>query len=215
MPEKRLEIISSLLNKEDCLIDIGCDHAYVCIELAKKGADKILATDIHEKALKSAKKNIEKNGFQSIIDCQLSDGLEKINTEGFNTIVIAGMGTSTIKHILSDQKKLNSIQKIILQSNNDLSELRLFMKQIGYAIKKEYVVLEKKHYYTIILYQKGKQKLKKRELELGFYQENLQEYYQYLIKKYEIIRNKIPKKNRKKRYHLKQKIKWLQNWIQL
>lgn len=215
MQYNRLDAICSLLNASDKLIDIGCDHAYVSIDLAKKGAKKILATDIHEKALNVAKKNIEANGLQNIITCQLSDGLENIDTTNFNTIVIAGMGTSTIKHILSNQEKRKPIIKIIVQSNNDLPELRSFMNQAGFAIQKEIVVLEKKHFYTIILYKKAKQKLKKRELEFGFFQENLQEYYDYLLKKYETILKEVPKKKIKKRYQLKKKIKWLNKWKKL
>ena len=48
MKQKRLEAICSFLTTEDKIIDIGCDHAYVPIYMAKKGATHILATDIHE-----------------------------------------------------------------------------------------------------------------------------------------------------------------------
>ena len=61
MKQKRLEAICSFLTTEDKIIDIGCDHAYVPIYMAKKGATHILATDIHENALNVAKENIKKS----------------------------------------------------------------------------------------------------------------------------------------------------------
>ena len=57
----RLKSIANLVDSNDVVADIGCDHAYVPIYMAKKGATHILATDIHENALNVAKENI-KNG---------------------------------------------------------------------------------------------------------------------------------------------------------
>ena len=61
MKQKRLDAICAFLDPNDCIIDIGCDHAYVPIEMAKRGAKKILATDIHEKALEIAKKTFKES----------------------------------------------------------------------------------------------------------------------------------------------------------
>lgn len=213
MKQKRLEAICSFLTNKDHLIDIGCDHGYVCIKMAKENAPKIIAADIHEKALESAKKNIKKEGFQKKITCILSDGLEKIDTTDYDTIVIAGMGTSTMIHILDLTEKLNPIKKIILQSNNELDVLRKFMNEIDYALEKEKVVFEKGHYYTIMKWIKKKQKLSKKELCFGLFQKENLNYYKFLLEKDCQIQKNIPFLKWKKRTKINWRIKTLKSYI--
>ena len=43
-------------------------------------------------------KNIKSHNLK--IETVLSDGIEKVNLDGINTLVISGMGTKTILHIL-------------------------------------------------------------------------------------------------------------------
>ena len=106
MQSKIIKAILSLLDACDNIIDIGCDHAYVAILMAHKGSKKILATDIHKGALEIAKANIKKEGLENIIQTKLTDGLVSIDTKEYNTLVIAGMGTTTIISILSLKEKL-------------------------------------------------------------------------------------------------------------
>ena len=58
MKQKRLQAICAYLNVQDKIIDVGCDHAYVAIWMARLGTQQILATDIHEEALNMARKNM-------------------------------------------------------------------------------------------------------------------------------------------------------------
>lgn len=213
MRTKRLEAICSFLTKEDKLIDIGCDHAYVCLEMAKRKAPKILATDIHPGALEIAQKNIATANMSDKITCQLSDGLKEIASEFYDTLVIAGMGASTIKHILSNQEKLKTIEKIIIQSNNELDQVRKFMNDLGYFLKEEKVVYEKKHYYVIMNYQKGTKKQSKKEIAFGLYQKENQDYYKYLKNKYQEIIQTIPFRHGWKRLKLKRKIRILSKYL--
>ena len=58
---KRLASIASNIDKEDKVVDIGCDHGYLSIYLkAVNGNKVVIATDINENALNMAKKNINK-----------------------------------------------------------------------------------------------------------------------------------------------------------
>ena len=192
MQSKRIKAILSLLDACDNIIDIGCDHAYVAILMAHKGSKKILATDIHKGALEIAKDNIKKEGLENIIQTKLTDGLVGIDTKEYNTLVIAGMGATTIISILSLKEKLKSIKKIIIQSNNDLDILRKYMVSINYKINKEIVVYEKGHYYTIIQYEKGKETLKPYEYLYGKYNKDNKEYYEYLSLKLDELLAKVP-----------------------
>lgn len=187
---KRLQVIVSYLNQEDKIIDIGCDHAYVMIEMALKGCQTLLASDIHEKALEIAKKNIREADV--FVETKLSDGLRNVETKNYDTVVIAGMGENTIEHILNETEKLNPIQKLILQSNNDLPALRKYIETIGFYIEDETVVFEANHYYTVMLCYRGGKKLSQEELEFGIYKKENLEYYSYRKNKLENIRRKVP-----------------------
>ena len=150
MKQKRLEAICSFLAIEDRFIDIGCDHAYVPIYMAKKGATHILATDIHENALNVAKENIKKNHLENTIETLLSDGLDNVDTKNYDTLVLAGMGANTILSILDNKEKIEPIRKIIIQANNDLEKLRQTMMSQKYLLKEEKILEEKGHYYVIL-----------------------------------------------------------------
>ena len=173
----RLETILSLLSPNDKIIDIGTDHAYIPMEIAKKGANKVLATDIHRNALEIAQKNIQKNHLENKIETKCTDGL---------------MGTSTIKHILI-KEKLKNIKKIILESHNDLEELRIFMNELEYTLKEEKAVKEREKYYLCMKYEKGKETLTEEEFLFGKKVSSNQFYYEHLKETYESLLSKVPK----------------------
>ena len=178
MNSSRIQKIASLITKDNIVIDIGTDHAYLPIYLITKlGFNKIIATDISQNVLKQAIANIQKYHLEDKIKIYCTDGLKDIN-EKYDTIVIAGMGTNTIKNILGNGVLCN---EIILQSNNELPNLRLFMQDLGYKIIKEEVVLEKGKYYVIIKYHEGKEKLSYEDVYFGKHQNK--EYLTYLFNK--------------------------------
>ncbi len=205
MKQKRLNAIFSFLNSEDKVIDVGCDHAYIAIAHAKQTKNHTLATDIHENALQIAKENILKNHCEEKITCILSDGLKKVDTTNYDTLVIAGMGFHTIQQILSETEKCLPIQKLIIQSNNELENLRKFVNHQGFALMDEMVVEEKGHTYIIMKWIRQKQKLPKLVAELGIYKPENQKYYQDLYEENKKIQSIIPI------HHIKEKIKlWKQ-----
>ena len=64
----RLKTIASLVPHGARVCDVGTDHAYLPIHLITEGGVKsVIATDLNEKPLQNAKKNLEKN-FLSVIN---------------------------------------------------------------------------------------------------------------------------------------------------
>lgn len=213
MTPLRIKTITSFIEKEDRVVDIGCDHAYLAIDLVKsKKCQRVVASDIHEKALNSAIKNIEKEHLEKEIPTILSDGLENIDQKEIDTIVIAGMGTSTILHILKKVEK-DKIKKMVLQSNNDLYHLRKQTKKMGYYLQEEKVIYEKGHYYNIGKYTKEKRRLKKFELYFGLYDKKNMDYYRSLQKEYQKINTKITYKHFKKKINLFYKLHLLKKYL--
>lgn len=166
----RLQAVADFITVDNTkIIDIGCDHAFLSIYLANKYKDvKIIASDVNKNALESAKNNISKANLSDRIDIRLGNGLDVVETNDINTVIISGMGANTIVGILKYAKdKLTNVNNIIIQSNTDLTFLRKNLMNIGYYIEDETLVEDKKIIYTVIKFTKGKRKYNYKELYLG------------------------------------------------
>lgn len=211
---KRLASIASNIDKEDKVVDIGCDHGYLSIYLKAVNGNKIvIATDINENALNMAKKNINKNSI--LIETRLGNGLDVIKHNEVDTIIISGMGCNTILNILK-KNKLKYIKKIVIQSNTDIPLIRKYINKLGYTIKNEQLIIDKNIYYIIITFTKGKHKYTKKELYFGpiLLKENnylFNEKKAIELNKLEEILKKIPSKKIITKYKLKKLIKLYKN----
>jgi len=197
---KRLNTIASFIKNKSNVVDIGCDHAYLDIYLIKNKNCKCIACDINENALNNAKKNIKNYDLIDKIDNKLTDGINGINIKKTDTIVISGMGTNTIIHILSNKKLSNNI---IISSNNDIEKLRLFMMSINYYIFNEKFILDNNKPYIIINFKKDNKKYSKFEYKFGPICLKDKEYLDYCIKKIKYIKSKIPNKYISRKLYLR------------
>ena len=99
--------------------------------------------------------NLKKYNLEKKIKLIRQNGIENIDSN-IDTIVLSGMGTSTILDILfKNPLKLKNVSNIIISSNNDYFILRKTMVNNGFYIKDERIVFENGKYYPIILFNKG------------------------------------------------------------
>ena len=193
---KRLKTIASFIDKDDKTIyDVGCDHALLDIYLANKYKNiSFYAMDISPKCIEKANENIKKYDFTDRIKTIINDGLKNIELSNGSTLIISGMGAHTIINILNNCD-IKKFKKIIVQSNNDLELLRRQIVSIGFLIKNEVTVFDKKH-YVIILFTPGKGDYSVAEYVYG--PELLKNinanrtYFQFLYDKYNQIYKNIP-----------------------
>ena len=149
----RLRMIADLVPKCQSLCDIGTDHAYVAIYLAKKGiAEKIIAADIKKGPLAQADKNIALFEAGNIIETRLSNGFEKIADGEVECAIIAGMGGETIAEILENEK---GCKYFVLQMQTAHKHLREYLSSHGYIICDEAVCREERKMYTAMLVMRG------------------------------------------------------------
>ena len=147
---------------------MGCDHALLSIYvvLNKKNV-KAIASDINEGPLKTAKCNVKKYNLENKIIIKQENGLNAYQN-GVDTVILAGLGSTTIVNILERKKEvLDNINRLIISSNNDYYYLRKSIIRLGYKIVNEKIVCDKKKYYPIIVFEKGKEKYNKFELKYG------------------------------------------------
>lgn len=127
MLDKRLELCAEFVSGKGTVCDVGTDHAYLAVELIKSGkCEKVIASDIKEGPLESARKNVEKYGVEDKVELVLSDGLENINPDGVTDVVIAGMGGETIVSIL-ESCYFGIDHRLILQPMTKPEILRKFL----------------------------------------------------------------------------------------
>lgn len=215
---KRLTCIADMVDDGANIVDIGCDHGLLDIYLVKNKKNiKVIASDVKQSALDNAVTNIKRAGLSNKIKTVLSDGLESIDTSNLDTIIIAGMGAHTMVGILySNLSKLNNINTIVMQSNNDIDFLRKKVTSIGYYIEAEELVREKNIIYTIIKFKKGHKFYSSKELYFGpvLIKNNsklFQDKVKLEIKKLEIILSLIPKGHFLYKYKTKRKLKMCKN----
>ena len=189
---KRLRVICNLVDKKTNVVDVGCDHGLIDIYLTINNNNKCIASDINENALNSAKENIKKYNLEDKIETVISDGLKNIKLPKNNTVIICGMGTHTILDIIKNSN-YKKIKNLIIQSNNDLYLLRKEITKLGFYIYRDIKIEDKKIFYTIIKFKRGKRKYNRFELLYGINLNNT-DYINNEIEKNNKIYSNLPKK---------------------
>ncbi|MDE7385308.1 MAG: class I SAM-dependent methyltransferase, partial [Anaeroplasmataceae bacterium] len=121
----RIKRIASLCKGSKVVCDIGCDHAYALVYAIKEyGVEQGIAADIAEGPLSNARKTIEEYHLEKQIKTILSDGFDAINSDSFDTAILAGMGGILICDILKRALPKLRNKKLILEANSDIYRIR-------------------------------------------------------------------------------------------
>ncbi len=147
----RLKTIASLVPIGARVCDVGTDHARLPIYLKQTGiAKSVIATDLNEKPLEFAKKNIEKSGIDGIT-LRLCNGLAAVKNGEADTVIIAGIGGEVISLILGNCNWIkNSSITLILQPTTSPEVLRKLLISKGFNILTETPLYENGKIYSIM-----------------------------------------------------------------
>lgn len=147
----RLLACAEYVHSGDVVADVGCDHGYLGIHLLTGGiADRIIASDINEGPLQSARRNAQKYGVQDKMSFHLSAGVRDIPRD-FDVMVCAGMGADTMVSILEDAPWLKSDRyRLVLQCQSKTPLLRRYLSEKGWYIAKESVLKDGRFLYTVM-----------------------------------------------------------------
>lgn len=145
----RLSSVAALVKQDAAIADIGTDHGYIPVYLAEKKVIKsAVASDINEGPLNSCISLVKEKGFENIIRTKLSNGLDSLDENDFDTIIIAGMGGELISDILSRHSYVKD-KHIILQPMTHPEVARKFLYDNGFEIKNDIIVKDGRHYYNV------------------------------------------------------------------
>lgn len=163
---KRLQMVVDLVPEKEGikLAEIGCDHAYCSIYLAKKRLVKTaFAMDVRKGPLQAAQENISRFSAGAYVNTRLSDGFEKLLPGEADAAMLAGMGGDLMIKLISrhfemcekaGDKEL-SCKYLILQPQTHIGDVRVFLRENGYEIKAEEMCIDAGKYYTAFMAEKN------------------------------------------------------------
>ncbi|WP_434414522.1 tRNA (adenine(22)-N(1))-methyltransferase TrmK [symbiont of Argiope bruennichi] len=190
----RLLIIYNLVKNYRSIVDFGCDHGKILLNLYLNFKDKHFLTAVDNKSLplNNCKNNFEKL-FQSPknVSYLQIDKISSLPLNHYNCVIISGVGVNTINEILKNNHHV-TVDYFIFNVDKKIDRLRFIIFSFDWYIEKEYFILEN-NIYQYICKVNTKKKFKVFTLvdlylgnKLRF--ENNQFYYDYLHKNYQKIK---------------------------
>lgn len=154
----RLQLAAEYCLPCERVIDVGCDHAYLCLHLVERGAKGAIASDIRPGPLAAAKEHIARQGMSDRVLAVLCPGLEAFGPQDADTVSICGMGGEMIASILEAAPWTAKGQhKLVLQPMTNGNRLRKWLADNGYTIEREALAREGERIYVVMQAVGGKQ----------------------------------------------------------
>ena len=151
----RLALLESLILEKpgQRLVDIGADHASLPIRLMKARVyERVLVTDIRPGPLKNALKRADEASLSLGFESCLADGLDGIELDGQDLLLISGLGGETLAAILeAHPEKARKASRLILQPQSREEILRQCLVNLGLPLSDERCVQEGGQVYLVLV----------------------------------------------------------------
>ena len=186
---QRLTLLASFAVEGKSVCDVGTDHGYLLAHFALSGKyGLVTGTDINEKPLKNAQKNLEKLGVGNV-KLVLCDGLSAVAREAADNVIIAGMGGEVIAGIIERTPFLkDGSVRLILQPTTAAFYLREYLAQNGFLVEREEAVEENRKLYSVmaVSFTGEKRTLSDTEKRIGILDTGKKDNIRYIEKQYNI-----------------------------
>ncbi len=149
----RLQKAAGLVPPGKAMADIGTDHGYLPIYLIeKKKMERAIACDINQGPLDRARENLISSGMMDRISLRLGGGLSPLEKGEVDGVTICGMGGLMIRQILEDDRaKAQALSWLVLQPQNHVAELKVFLSTHHFRIEKEILSQDGGQLYELLL----------------------------------------------------------------
>ncbi len=149
----RLQKAADLVPPGKAMADIGTDHGYLPIYLMeKKKMERAIACDINQGPLDRARENLISSGMMNRISLRLGGGLSPLEKGEVDGVTICGMGGLMIRQILEDDReKAQALSWLVLQPQNHVAELKVFLSTHHFRIEKEILSQDGGQLYELLL----------------------------------------------------------------
>ncbi len=150
MLDARLSAAAAYVRAGHPAADIGCDHGKLSAWLAGSGrCPRVFACDLRPDPLEKARRRCAP--WKDRVDCRLGSGLEVLQPEEADDIIIAGMGAETILEILDAAPWVaDERYNLVLVPATKHSLLRLGLAQRGFALLDETLAYAAGRWYAVM-----------------------------------------------------------------
>ena len=154
---RRLDGVLGLLRPCALLADVGTDHGLLPIAAVCRGlARRAIASDLREAPLRGARARIERAGVGDRVLALRGDGLSGVQHRGVDAVVLAGMsGGSMLRMFEAGGHVLSTLEQLILQPNQNVSELRAWALASGWHLRDERMVEERGQFFVSCAFAPG------------------------------------------------------------
>lgn len=154
---QRMHAITGLCPASGRIADIGSDHGLMPIALITEGkAQRAIASDISEKSLEKAKRNLKKYDMEERVELRTGDGLKILRPGEAQLILITGLsGPLIAEMVLKGQSVLNDETFLLLSPNQAPGILRERLAKNGFETLDEDLVQENGKFYPVMLMKRG------------------------------------------------------------
>lgn len=138
------------------VIDVGSDHGLLAVSCLENSiADSVICTEIHEGPADHSKEALKDAGFGDRSQVIVTDGLDGINLQKGDIIVIAGMGGLNIIDIVSrclENESPDTLKEVrfIIQPQKSVNLVRKFFADKGFVFDDESVCTDRDFFYNIM-----------------------------------------------------------------
>ncbi len=148
---RRLTALAEMVTPGNRVCDVGCDHGFLSIYLVQKGISPCaLAMDLREGPLAGAKEHVREQGLTDKVTTRLSNGIREYLPGEADTMICAGMGGPLMQQILmEDPGKTADFKELILQPQSEIREFREFLREKGFPLIDEEILVEDEKFYFI------------------------------------------------------------------
>lgn len=155
----RLAAVAEFVPAGSVVVDIGADHAYIPLYLVKQGiSPRAIAVEKVTAPFNRALSAVRAAGLMRRVEVRRGDGMAAVgDRERIDVLIIAGLGGENICNILQrGGRKLNEIERLILQPMKRAAVVRRWLIARGFHIAAEKLALEKGRIYEIIVAERGR-----------------------------------------------------------
>lgn len=142
--------LEKYLKSSDKVLDVGTGSGILAIAAAKLGADKVLAIDLDENAVKVAKENVAFNGVENKVKVQVGNLADDVK-ETYD-IVVANILADVICLLAKDVKKLLKKDGVFLTSGIIADKVDLVKETFAQEGLKVIEVAEKGEWRMVAAY---------------------------------------------------------------
>ncbi len=143
-----IEMIEKYMKSTDTVIDVGCGSGILSIAAGLLGAQSVVAVDIDENAVRTARENLAHNGLSHISDVRQGDLVSVISEKG--DLVVANIIAEIIVMLVDDIDKVLKDSAYFVASGIILSRIKMVTDKLEASGFKVLEVIEKGEWAVVV-----------------------------------------------------------------